>query len=272
MVMDVTPEQPVDAGPLSAIEQDAYCLSCGYNLRGLVQNRCPECGNEFDRAKVTASQLPWAYRRHIGRLRAYWKTVGMVMFRPERFCRERAYPVSYSDAQRFRWISVLHIYLTVVLVSIFWPDMLWVSDLWLAAALYLSVFLILAAITGVPSYFFHPRSLPIEQQNRAVALSYYCCAPLAWTPGLFLVGFLLGGIRVEAGAAVALAGGLLLQVIPWWWYLVKLSRCIMPEGSRRPVVTAVAVPILWIILTALIFLAVYTLFIFLGLVYHSLQP
>ena len=25
-----------------------HCLDCGYDLRGLPKNRCPECGREFD--------------------------------------------------------------------------------------------------------------------------------------------------------------------------------------------------------------------------------
>lgn len=37
--------EPVDSG--KAIERDLYCLTCGYNLRGLTGDpvRCPECGN-----------------------------------------------------------------------------------------------------------------------------------------------------------------------------------------------------------------------------------
>ena len=29
-----------------------HCKSCGYNLRGLTENRCPECFTEFDLADV----------------------------------------------------------------------------------------------------------------------------------------------------------------------------------------------------------------------------
>jgi hypothetical protein len=30
------------------INRDIYCLSCYYNLRGLTERRCPECGRPFD--------------------------------------------------------------------------------------------------------------------------------------------------------------------------------------------------------------------------------
>lgn len=29
-----------------------YCPTCGYNLTGLPENRCPECGRPFDRAAI----------------------------------------------------------------------------------------------------------------------------------------------------------------------------------------------------------------------------
>jgi hypothetical protein len=35
---------------------DARCLECGYALRGLTGDRCPECGREFDHGvKITLS-------------------------------------------------------------------------------------------------------------------------------------------------------------------------------------------------------------------------
>jgi hypothetical protein len=36
------------------VEEDLYCLSCGYNVRGLTGNpvRCPECGDENERAAL----------------------------------------------------------------------------------------------------------------------------------------------------------------------------------------------------------------------------
>lgn len=33
-----------------------YCPKCGYNLTGLTENRCPECGVGFDRKALEAEQ------------------------------------------------------------------------------------------------------------------------------------------------------------------------------------------------------------------------
>lgn len=40
--------------PLEPIDEDLYCLSCGYNVRGLTGDpvRCPECGDSNDRAAL----------------------------------------------------------------------------------------------------------------------------------------------------------------------------------------------------------------------------
>ncbi|MEM0915086.1 MAG: hypothetical protein AAGK09_10820 [Planctomycetota bacterium] len=40
-------EPLVRDGPIFA-DADRYCLDCGYNLRGLHEPRCPECGSWFD--------------------------------------------------------------------------------------------------------------------------------------------------------------------------------------------------------------------------------
>ena len=44
------PDTPptVSAAPLPTIAQDIFCQRCGYNLRGLTGNRCPECGGSLD--------------------------------------------------------------------------------------------------------------------------------------------------------------------------------------------------------------------------------
>src|SRR5690606_36987103 len=37
---------------------NAHCLHCGYSLRGLPENRCPECGTAFDPADFADAFLP----------------------------------------------------------------------------------------------------------------------------------------------------------------------------------------------------------------------
>src|SRR3954467_14207873 len=86
-----------------------------------------------------------------------------------------------------------------------------------------------AMVTAAPSYWFHPRSLPIVRQNRAVAISAYLCAPLTWWPLLALIA--AAGVSLSftvksqqsdaywslvlAAYACALAAVLLLLLM-WW--------------------------------------------------------
>ena len=72
---------------------DRFCESCGYNLRGLDECRCPECGSEFDPNAPPIARIPWLRRSQIGAWRAYWQTVFAVTFHPIRFARETTKPV-----------------------------------------------------------------------------------------------------------------------------------------------------------------------------------
>ena len=51
----------------AAIEIDLPCPHCDYNLRGLVEDRCPECGGDFDRQRLvrwcTERDLPLNFTR-----------------------------------------------------------------------------------------------------------------------------------------------------------------------------------------------------------------
>ncbi len=57
----------------------------------------------------------------------------------------------------------------------------------------------LAALPGVASYCFRPRRLSVEQQNRAIALSYYAWAPLAAAPLMLLFSAAGAFITVTKG-------------------------------------------------------------------------
>ncbi|HEX4793998.1 MAG TPA: hypothetical protein VH370_09410 [Humisphaera sp.] len=166
---------------------------------------CPECGIAVDREALARSQIPWSHRKQIGWWRAYWRTVKLVVFKSKILASEVARPVSYRDAQLFRAITIaLAIVPAVIVVGVWWmtardwersnlagdvvPFSWYPTEIvggWITVGGSIIPLGALAAIgallsvTGVQSYFFHPRSLPIIWQNRAVALSYYTCAPIA---------------------------------------------------------------------------------------------
>ena len=44
-----------------------FCPDCGYDLRGISSDRCPECGHAVDPTSLAISIIPWTHRRSLGR-------------------------------------------------------------------------------------------------------------------------------------------------------------------------------------------------------------
>ena len=91
------PRTPSDAPPTAEhlpIPSDLFCQQCGYNLRGLTSDRCPECGRSLDGLRGTVPPIPWVHRKEIGWFRVYWKTVWTATFRQQDLCDEMGRPVS----------------------------------------------------------------------------------------------------------------------------------------------------------------------------------
>ena len=267
------------SAPHAAIPDDIFCPECAYNLRGLTGDHCPECGYALGNVRAGTSAIPWTKRREIGRFRAYWQTIWMVRFRNRRFGEEYAHAVGYADSQAFRWVTILHaylpvlaatlwVYLTIPLKTVVDPNPLngFVSatlqsglyifdrayaEVWPVALLHVCFLLFLAAATGVPSYFFHPRQVAVKQQNSAVGMSYYTCGPLALTfvPVAAVYATLQPSPVVGPVAGVLTAAYILLA---WWHDLLQLMRRTMPQLKGRSVLVALVVPLLWFALAVLL--------------------
>ena len=257
------------AEALPPIEIDIPCLDCGYNLRGLTSNRCPECGEGVEHARSIDPQIPWAHRERLGAFRAYWQTVFLVLRRRKRLCWETVRPVSFADSQAFRWVTVLHVWVPIVLASMlvyhveaslaspgaFGNDITHEVVLagWPLAILNIAALLMLAAVTGMPSYFFHPRALPLEQQNRAVALSYFACAPLALAPIPMAMVMRASVVYPESTEAAAFLGGVALILLGffverWWHTLTSLAWHVLWQRRGRAVLVAVMFSVLFFLL------------------------
>lgn len=81
-----------DAPDWGSISRDILCPLCDYNLRGLIEPRCPECGHRFEWKQVLAQGDPihpflyehqahrpvWSFLTTLGRSlfpQSFWKTV-----------------------------------------------------------------------------------------------------------------------------------------------------------------------------------------------------
>jgi hypothetical protein len=273
-----------------------FCPGCGYDLRAIDSDRCPECGLLIDRTPTGQSTLPWAHRHRLGRLRAYARTFALVCFRPQHFRAEMDRPVHFADARAFRRTTVAIAFAPVAIVVVavylatFAPPTGWrplinaisgyvpsaleplilarptgafrsvgyAMELFIFAALLLAIWLWLLAAAGVASYGFHPRRLPVERQNRAVALSYYACAPLAMMPltvallataaMLHLTEVTSAAWRTAADIAALVAGS--LQLSGWWFTTLMMLPMTTRCGLLRAAVYFLALPLAWLLLAA----------------------
>jgi ribosomal protein L37E len=280
----------------NAIQVEVYCPRCGYNLFGTAGPRCPECGFDLARLRSGECRLPWEHRASRGWFRTFWATVWYVTLREPKLHEAFADRVRYRDARRFQLAVIAHLLVPLVVVAglaFLMRTLLADADaatpnpryeladdpyaylaMWagestragwpiaVGAALFL---IFLLALTGVPSYFFHPRRLPVHLQNNALALSYYTCAPIAWAiPSHLLLVVLLAIIvdvwdRADAGTGLsrtdtniaAVTITIVTVFAAWWLVLLRLARVTMRSLPWRQPIIGLAVPILWLLLTAL---------------------
>src|SRR5215470_15615504 len=207
---------------------ELFCPECGYSLRGISSPRCPECGLSLDFIESAESTIPWVHRRTRGRIKTYCQTAWQVLVHTKRFCREAYRPVSLCDAQRFRWVSILIGFGTLLLplplaamhgntpLSDFSPLGWWFHPLSYGCAL-----LALSAFTVLPADCYRSQRAPAALNDRAATLSLYASAVLTgtWIPilALFAAGFFLE--RSDPLATVALLSGVILVpvgLLIWW--------------------------------------------------------
>jgi hypothetical protein len=147
------------------------CPVCGYDLRGVGSARCPECGNDFEPERLLEASIPWQNRSGQSGFRTFWRTVRLALRQPGELARQASRPVDYRQVRRFQlWCVVLGwlglvVWATLPFLGVrasissspFWA--IAIGDVVVLAAIAVGVFLWLLLATGVPSYFFHPKSL-----------------------------------------------------------------------------------------------------------------
>jgi len=260
---------------------DRFCPGCGYDLRGIDSARCPECGLGTEQAISATSLIPWTHRKRIGRVRAYLKTLKMTIFRPSQVAAEVARPVSLDDALAFRRVTAAIVAVPFILAGLL---VAMLSDLmpfrqavsmpaefaaeWIALPFLIAgVWFFFLTMAGVQTYWFHPGSIPVVRQNRAVAISYYATAPLALLPIALALLALLPLVdswveRYGVFESLLIAMGIVAMLLivgslSWTAYvsLVMLRRT-THCGTARVLSLIFGLPIAWGLLACIFLVAV----------------
>jgi hypothetical protein len=250
-------------GALDAGAVPRRCAACGYDLRGLEQLRCPECGLPFDPNRLPRADVPWLKRGDLltdanatggNAFVAYWRTVWLVLARPRKFGEMvwQDVEVDAAETARFRWItigiavgSVLATMLPLVaplspavIVTLLLLSAPIVAFFWMATGRF-------DIIQFVATWF--------AQEQRYRRLHDLSCAGLALAPVVpmfLLLGLIMGwGEKYVALRALALVW----LVIGAWWY--GSLRYQMHGGRCRTgdaVLHALLMPFAWFMIAAVI--------------------
>lgn len=266
----------------AAFEEGTYCPDCGYDLRGISAARCPECGLGLEFVEGDVPLLPWARRREIGRLRAYWHTWLLVSLRRKRFYRALLQPLSHADAQRFRYVTLLHAFVPFALMLPVWAyahpptfkSMAGEFGSWFPVPWLVGLAAALVVLTGVPAGFLRPRGASVRRQNRAIALCRYACAPLALLPIplILFVLVLLPKISVPlrntlASVAVAVA----VLAVGSWLVALREIAWRLTHSQRRTWIVMLVAPALATFLAFAALFAPPLLAAWLAVIFYSLR-
>ena len=216
----------------------------------------------------------------------------MVIRWPERVAREVERPVDFRDAIVFRRVtatlaavSVLALAVVLLIMGEIIPlvvtrPIAFLPELLGLPVVCLGVWLAFLTAGGVQSYWFDSLALPPTKRERAIALSYYACGPLALTPllamplGLLItvapaidhgrLPWFIAHILVLPAAAIAI-----VEVITLWRVAVVMLRRTTHCGVVRTVSCIVGLPLAWALMAALFAVALPGAYVLLALMVLS---
>jgi hypothetical protein len=265
----VPPTAAVAAGDVGdagrAEDTGLRCPRCEYNLTGLVEDRCPECGEAFDRAELRAraagrpAPIPyWDERDRIGVVRAFWRLSVMVCFRPGALA--RGFPWRYrSDSLIAYWFAVR---LAAVLIGGTWfllsmpfsgpwvPSDLVLAPLLLSVAYVLGTLVCEALLVAAFALLAKPRVRLPPRLDLSVSSSWWGVVGVhgAFLPiqTLIIGGLLFVGTVSEDGARRMAWYGLVLGpmiVWFWWWGALAVNVYLRSRGGVGSIVAVGLIPV-----------------------------
>jgi hypothetical protein len=226
----------------------------------------PETHPDADNVEVYSEapptpRIPWERRKQIGSFRAYWRTAKIVMTRPQELEKFLAEPVNEKHAKYFRSLTfqfTMAMTFVMALISearatrplaeqhgeLTNPFTTGMRVLGWCLAL---VGLFLA--TRSLEWFSRPKAFDQAGRERAVALSYYICAPILV---LAIIRSLLSAIMLATCDEKDILPVAFVISLSWWaiflvWYplAVRALHFTTGQNRKRTALLAIAVPLVW---------------------------
>jgi hypothetical protein len=125
-----------DDAPFAPAPPAPACYRCGYDLTGLPEPRCPECGLDFDwadpRLRAPEPQIAFERTRGWRKIPAFFVTWLTLVLRPDLFARQAVVRISARHAAAFL-VACFAFVLSFAAFPYFWPKELVI--IWPATAL-----------------------------------------------------------------------------------------------------------------------------------------
>ena len=220
------------------------CANCGYDLRGLQSDRCPECGEAFDPKRRAGPAGPVDSSPRAGNLAGLLADVRMSLFRPQKLATDiwSAPRVQPEAALCFRWVLIAQATISVMLAvgMIIW------SYPWTSVAL--MIVRLLGIEFGVAlslSMFFAIATDVVQNDAWQRALNHYTCAPLALVPIAALAVLITSWAN---GPVISCAIAMSAIILIWWWIDHVLAMHVVKRSLLTSFGNAIFMPIGWIFL------------------------
>ncbi len=242
------------------------CPECEYNLTGLADDICPECGESFDReqllAELAGAVMPipiWCRRKEVGSVQAFVSTAIEIWSHPIRFANRFPVNPDTQEANRFaQWslgagLGVLLIPITILsignledfvggIITLFAVAVgVYLTEWTIAAAVFVPFFRITKVGTPKPWY---RQSLALVRMTRSFMIlsALGLCTSVA---GLILLS--------DSADIAAISAYVLSAICLFWWISVALIARTYRNDSTNFVLGVIMVPICVIACAALAF-------------------
>jgi hypothetical protein len=226
-----------------AIDFDILCPHCDYNLRGLTESRCPECGTHFDRERLLKWETEWGvgllFSRSPG---AYFHNslLHAALFTPSRVGCELAPGVDPRQSSDHGWHTRL---LGIAVLLIFspmigghWDWMALVLCFFVAPAIILATVMCESLISGVLSHLVLPVRCPAVQ---AEAFWRSLCQCFSAHFPVTCIAVAVASVRFETFVLPAALACLL-----WWWACLGRAVLVRSVASPGRIVALLFVPVI----------------------------